>query len=520
MNRRSFLQGNVAPLNAFDDPVPPQTPPPADLTPYVPSAEKPWDIRRAAHLLRRAGFGPTWEEAAAAVASTPAAVVDALLKEPDFQPELHTLWTDQYPFDESIPVEERSTFYNTWLRDLQFWWIGMMLEPASRLREKMVLFWHGHFVSEFPKVEATQHMYHQNRLFREYAFGSFLELTKKVTVDPAMLIYLDGNGSTAGSPNENYARELMELFTLGVGTYGNGTHHYTEQDVIQMARALTGWKVVNVESQFDPEHFDAGPKTIFGQTANFGVDASAARNVIDLIFEQIDTDWNQRRAAIFICTKLYEFFVLQTPTMAIIDDMAKTLIDNDWKVGPVLRQLFLSEHFFDDSVIGGLIKSPVDFVMGNMSSFKLQITVNADPGPPEGHDPLRAMSFLSQTIFLPPNVKGWIGGKNWITTATLPMRVRYSKLWIDPPQLDTTAPYDFKPVEFVKSIADSDDVHKLVDNIVALVLPIPISDRAKKTLTDTLLGGAPDYEWQPDQFETKIRAFMIALLSLAEHQLM
>lgn len=491
-----------------------------DLSPYIPRQDKPWNARRAAHLLRRTGFGATQGELAEALATTPQALVDAMLAPYD-NPTLFWNWTRQPPLDPAAySPEERSLIYITWLRDLQFWWLNMSMVPGLKLREKMTLFWHGHFVSEFPKVEVTQFMYDQNRLLRGNAFGSFKELTQKITVDPAMLVYLDGAGSAKGTPNENYARELLELFTLGLGTYADGTDHYTEADVIAMARSLTGWKVDVRQPAFDPDAFDAEAKTLFGTTANFGIQGNGDRDAIDTIFEQIDHDHNLPRAAIFLCSKLYQFFVFEVPDMTIVPEMARTLLANDWQVGPVLRQLLTSEHFFDDNVIGGMIKSPMDLVMGAMNQFRLSITINVDPGDPESHDPLRAMTFLSQTIMLPPNVKGWVGGRTWLSTATLPLRIRYLRLWIDPPDLPTTAPYGFKPAEFIKALPQPDDVHKVLDALLDLLLAAPISERARGVLLDTLLGGAPDYEWDPDKFETKIRACIVKITGLAEFQLM
>ncbi|MEP7217746.1 MAG: DUF1800 domain-containing protein, partial [Bacteroidota bacterium] len=514
MNRRDFLKWSPSKSDGAASLLSGSS----DLTPYVPRPDKPWNARRAAHLLRRTGFGPQWAELDSAMKSTPAAIVDLLLDNSGTQPTMFQNWTTDDPFDDSIDPEVRQQFYTTWLRDLQFWWINMILLPGpTRLREKMVLFWHGHFVSEFTKVEVTQYMYIQNRLFREYAFGSFKELARKISTDPAMVIYLDGAGNKAESPNENYARELMELFTLGTGTYKDGTPHYSENDIVELARALTGWTPKGLGSEFHPDQFDSGKKTFFGETANFGLDDSAEKNPIDLIFAQNDTDAGQKRAAIFICSKLYQFFVYEIPDMSIVTEMAKTLEANDWNIAPVLRQLFLSEHFFDDNVIGGMLKSPVDFVMGMMSSLNLLVSVNADPGDPITHDPLRAMAALSQVIMSPPNVKGWPGGKSWISTATLPLRVRYTKLWIQPPDPlpDNAATYNFKPDKFILSLPDNGDVHLVLDHLLELLLPIDISDRAKKGLLDILLGGAPDYEWKPEDFVAKIRACMVKLAALA-----
>jgi uncharacterized protein (DUF1800 family) len=537
MNRRSFLQQGALARSGFRtaegsrapgapswnrDPLggsPASSSVAGDLSPYTPRAEKPWDERRAAHLLRRIGYGPTRSELAAAAASAPAAIVGALLSQSSL-PEPPGTWVGDPPFTQNGFAEMAK--YNTWVRDMQEWWIGLMLTPAAMLREKMVLFWHNHFVSEFPKVQVTQYMFRQNQLFRDYAFGDFKELTKKVTVDPAMLIYLDGATSRQGNPNENYARELLELFTLGVGTYSNGTPHYTEHDIIEMAKALTGWTVNGLTAEFKSARFDSGNKTIFGETKNFGV-AQGTVDVIDHIFSQTDPDLNRRRAAVFICSKLYQHFVYETPDMTIVAGMAETLESNGWKIGPVLGQLLTSEHFFDDNVIGAMIKSPADFALSSLRQFALSPAMSrnaTDPARPEVHDPVTAIGYLAQMVFYPPNVKGWLGGRSWISSATVPLRIRYSTLWIEP--VSGSLPYNFDPVAFVKTFPEPKDAEKLLDAMIGLLLPVAISTDARATLLDELLGGGPAYEWDPDGSNAapRIRACIIRMMNLGEYQLM
>lgn len=490
-----------------------------DLTPYTPSAEKPWDARRAAHLLRRAGYGGDWTAVTAAVASSPAAVVDALLA-PAPLPAAPAAWTSQPPFPSL--TNQAVVQYSTWVRDLSEWWFAQMATPAAMLREKMVLFWHNHFVSEFLTVYVTQYLYIQNQLFREFAFGDFRELTKRVAVDPAMLIYLDGNENKAGNPNENFARELLELFTLGVGTDSAGRPHYTEADIVELARALTGWRVNELSSEFRPARYDGGMKTIFGRTESFGLTGSAT-NVVDVIFEQIDADHSRARAAIFLCEKLYRHFVAPVADMTIVAAMAGTLQANNWQVGPVLRELLLSEHFFDENVMGSLIKSPADYVGGAISTLSLTPTMvraNTDVARPQTHDPLTAMAMLSQRLFYPPNVKGWIGAREWISSATLPLRIRYAKFWIEP--ITGALNYEFDPVAFVKSLSKPNDVNAVVDDMIALLLPFPVSSGERANLKSALTGGGPDYEWSADasNASTRIRACLIRLTGLAEFQLM
>jgi uncharacterized protein (DUF1800 family) len=490
-----------------------------DLTPYTPRPDKPWNERRAAHLLRRAGFGVTSEQLSAALQSTPGPLVQAMLADASL-PAPPAAWVSQQPFAQ-LNNQAISQYY-TWARDLQEWWFNLMQQPAGMLREKMVLFWHNHFVSEFPVVYVTQYIYMQNQLFRQFAFGDFRELAKQVTLDPAMLIYLDGAVNKAGNPNENYARELMELFTLGVGTFNDGTPHYTEQDIVQLARALTGWTVSGLGSQFMPARFDNGSKSIFNSQGNFGVGGKAPLDVIDLIFDRDDIDYNRKRAAIFICSKLYQYFVNHTPDMEIVAEMAKTLEQNNWKIGPVLGQLLTSEHFFDDNVIGSIIKSPVEFVAGAVHELKLKSPMDrnsVNTARPDTHDPITAMSNLSQQLFFPPNVKGWIGGHDWISSATVPQRIRYSKFWVEP--ITGSLAYNFDPNAFVRSLPTPNDVDSVLDALIALLLPLDIGSDVRDLLLGDLLAGGMKYEWKPDNDNrSRIRACLIRLMNLGEYQLM
>lgn len=547
MNRRSFLQRSTAVatapalqvargLDARD-----RTPGSAadvrsvsagDLTPYTPRPEKPWNVARAAHLLRRMGYGFTWQELQAALATTPGAIVDLMLgmgaDAPFTKP-----WVSETPSYPPSSQAQRNQYYDN-ARDMQEWWTGLMAQPALMFREKMVLFWHNHFVSEFIKVETPHLQHRQNQLFRQYAFGDFRELTKKVTVDAAMLIYLDGTASKAGNPNENYGRELMELFTLGAGAYSSGTPHYTEHDIVELARALTGW-LVNPDGSvsFKQARFDSGNKTLLGATGNFGVGGHGDQDAIDLIFSLDDPDVGKKRAAVFICSKLYAHFVHDVPDMAIVAGMADTLVANNWSIGAVLRQLLVSEHFFDENVFGAKIKSPVDIVMGAIHQLGLAMPYDDPANPsyhsraytnatqPETHDPVTTMAYLSQTLLSPPNVKGWPGGHTWISSATVPLRIRYAQFWADP--IGTSFKYAFDPVAFVKTLPDAKtDVNKMLDHLLEMMLPLTITSGMRAPLLDELLGGGQPYEWDPDAANAgpRIRACMVSIMSLAEYQLM
>ncbi len=491
-----------------------------DLTPYIPTAEKPWNIRRAGHLLRRIGFGATWSDLQNALASTPSQIVQQYLT-PPATPDPPGPWATQQPFASLDNDAVRQ--YAEWTIDLQRWWAAQMLDPARRLQEKMTLFWHNHFVSEQRKVYVTQYMYMQNQLFRDHAFGDVRELAHRVTVDPAMLIYLDGAYNNQVSPNENYGRELMELFTLGVGAYADGTPHYTEHDIIEMSRALTGWTVSGLGSQFTPARFDNGMKTIFGKTANFGVGTTTADDVIDFIFEQMDTDYSLPRTAIFICQKLYRWFVHDVPNMDIVAQMAQVLVDNQWQVGPVLQALFTSEHFFDDQLIGAMLRSPADFVLGSLRGLSLTpvlVGTSTSINYPERHDPTTAMAQLSENLFYHPSVQGWVGGRTWISSTTAPLRIRYAKYWVEP--IASSLAYDFDPHGFITALPDNTSASKLLDHMIELLLPIDVSSATRDLLLVDLLGGGPAYEWDPEAptAVSRVRACLIRMTGLGEFQLM
>lgn len=501
----------------------------ADLSPWTPTGDDTWDAAKAAHLLRRTGFGapPALVDQIIpyGLVNGIEAVVDGLFESQSLPlPEPPGTWTTRTPFANPGVAEQQQ--YLLWARELQEWWLNRMHSPESPqvgLREKMTLFWHNHFTSQLTVVYVAQYFYQQNQLFRYYALGNFKELTRKITVDPCMLIYLDLGLSKTGNPNENYPRELLELFAIGEGTYSDGTPHYTEHDIVELSRALTGWTVEGLESRFRSTRFDSGNKTIFGETANFGLDTAGDRDVIDLIFDQVDHDHNRKRAAIFLCSKLYRWFVYDVPNMEIVEGMADTLTANDWNIEPVLRQLFASKHFFSKDVAGALIKSPADYVVGAMNEFNLdpslsQTGINA--ARPETYDPVTAMSALAQTLLEPPNVKGWPGGRTWISSVTAPQRIRFVESWIAP--ISGARDYKFYADIFVGLMPESEDVHAVLDRMLTTLLPIPVSNSVRENLLVTLLGGGKDYEWDPNHPSTaqRIRSTLIEITRLAEYQLM
>jgi len=288
-------------------------------------------------------------------------------------------------------------------RDLKAWWMAEMLTTPSPLTEKMVLFWHNHFVSSMRKVRMPLLMYRQQLTMRQHALGNFRELLHAMARDPAMLIYLDGAANRKGKPNENFAREVMELFTLGEG-------RYTEQDVKEAARAFTGWSIDRETGEFlfHQGMHDTGIKTVLGVTGRH--DGAA---VLDILLARPET-------AEFIVTKLWREFISAEPDSGEVRRIAQVFRANRYDIRTVLRELLTSDAFYAPQNRANLVKSPVDLVVGTLRQFHMTI---ADPLPFA-----LAVSRLGQDLFAPPNVKGWPGGEAWINATTLLSRKQFLEM--------------------------------------------------------------------------------------------
>ncbi len=374
----------------------------------------------ARHLLSRTGFGGTPAEIAALETLDQAVGVDRLLS--GARREAVTpapSWIGQGPaalrrqqraadaeqaeaqrragvdgkrLEITRPVQEQG-------RELRSWWVEEMLVTDHPLTERMVLFWHGHFTSSFQKVRYPTALFRQNALFRREGLGNFATLLREVARDPAMLIYLDGMRSVARQPNENFARELLELFTLGEG-------RYDEADIKAAARAFTGWTVDRESGLFrtrDGEH-DDGEKVFLGQTGRFG-----GEEIIAILLRH-------PRTAETVVEKLWREFVSSTPDPAEVQRLAASF-RRDYEIRPLVRALLLSEAFRDPANRGALIKSPAELIVGTVRLLGLPV--------PEKTQLVRMMQGLGQTPFDPPNVKGWAGGESWITTYTLLLRQQF-----------------------------------------------------------------------------------------------
>lgn len=367
-----------------------------------------WDRAKAAHLLRRAGFGGTPAQIDALVKMGVTRAVASLVDYEDFR-------YDPAPpvFDEDLRLtrgeirqrervlseEERRKLRQQLRRkeqqaieEVRMWWIERMVESPRPLEEHMTLFWHGHFTSGMREVHRARLLYEQNRLFRRYATGNFGALVHAVSKDPAMLLYLDGVRNRKRHPNENYARELMELFTLGIG-------HYTEKDIQESARAFTGWALGENGLVYRPRQHDFGWKHFLGRSGNFDGD-----DIVDIILDQ-------KACSEYLARKLLVYFCRPDPHKRLVKALASCIRKNKYELKPVLRTLFTSRAFYAPSARGTLVKSPVELIVGTARSLGIKIVPLASAE--------QAISGMGQQLFQPPNVKGWDGGTKWIDTGSL-----------------------------------------------------------------------------------------------------
>ncbi|MGB5428877.1 DUF1800 domain-containing protein [Eudoraea sp.] len=369
------------------------------LAPYT----TPLDKIRAAHLYRRLGFSASVQTINQAVGQTAGNLVNSLINEAvNMAPTPAPAWADwnnsNYPADDDLARQVRRAQAEEW----RISYTNGLLN--NNLRERLSFFWSNHLVTELDIYDCNSYLYYYTNCLQRNAIGNFRTFISEMGLTSAMLYYLDGVYNNGNNPNENYARELYELFTLGEG---NG---YTEEDIIETAKALTGYvergEIGCEQVLFDPTRFDAGPKTILGQTGNWGYD-----DVINILFQQ-----RPNEIAAFICGKLYEFFVHPDSSddagnaQMIISGMASTFVANNFEIAPVLTQLFSSEHFFDDEAIGVIIKSPFDIYLNliNETNFAYDNGTLLNV--------IDTSRLLGQELFDPFDVAGWQRNRTWINT--------------------------------------------------------------------------------------------------------
>jgi uncharacterized protein (DUF1800 family) len=421
---------------------------------YAPTPGDPWDLRKVAHLHRRAGFGATRAELLRDLEAGPSASVALFFHAPQLSTEAA----------EAIESLRRTASTSSNIDLLKVCWLNRILHGPDPLREKLTLFWHGHFATSNKKVESVALMDGQNEMLRSRAFGKFAGLLEGIIADPAMLVWLDGGSSKKDKPNENFAREFLELFTLGAG-------NYTERDIREAARAFTGWSRQESRGGFretpsftrDPTQVDAGTKTFLGQTGEWGP-ADIVRIVL-----------GRPGAATFLAQKLYRFFVSEAspPAAELIEPLAAVIKSHDFAIGPVVEIILRSRHFYSPQAYRARIKSPVEHSAGLVRMLET---------PRAALNPLAlsaACDLQGQELFAPPNVGGWAAGAIWINSSTLLERTNWAADVIWGRAENGIAPFD--PLEWAAQYKI--DVNRIEQAINDLLLQDDFGKEARRLVT-------------------------------------
>jgi uncharacterized protein (DUF1800 family) len=438
---------------------------------YEPDSARPWNRALAAHLYRRAGFGADWATLDRAASRTPAEAIESLfapVSETGLQSELDALASAVLASKEP--------------KKLSAWWLHAMLRTPDVLREKLTLFWHGHFATSGEKVQDSTLMHRQNQLFRRHALGAFEELVQGVSRDPAMLIYLDSAVNRKAHPNENYAREVMELFCLDEG-------NYTEADIREAARCFTGWEVRRGKFYLNRRQVDHGEKKVLGRTGAFG-----GEDVVRVILDHA-------AAPRFIARKLVHYLVCDEPAAsdALIEPLAEDFRESGLDVGRLVRRIISSELFFSEHAVGRKIRAPVELGVGLMRTLEGSCNVFK-----LGEE----LAALGQELFYPPNVKGWDGGRTWINSSTLLGRASLlPRLLADPNT--RFAGGDLETLAEQHNLTTLDAaVAWMAEALLAVTLPRQVKERIV-ALSEAAPGGR----------SAKLAAALEALAALPEFQL-
>jgi uncharacterized protein (DUF1800 family) len=444
--------------------------------PYAPDDKAPWDLQRVVHLHRRAGFAATWNELQRDLRDGPAKSIDRLLQGQTREgvPDNFRFVADQLAGSTGDPPR------------LKAWWFYRMYHGPDPLGERVTLLWHNHFATSNAKINDVGAMRRQHEVFRKYGRGPFGELLKAVVHDPTLLIWLDASVNRKGKPNENLARELMELFTLGVG-------NYTESDVKEAARALTGWKVANgAFREWLPQH-DDGEKTLLGQKSRWKGD--------DLVRILLEHHATSRRLAWRICEWLMGE---KSVDAAAFDALAAGLREHNLDVGWAIETVLRSQVFFAEANLGTRVLGPVEFLVGTARALE-----RFDP-PPSAMVLAEWAARLGQDLFYPPNVGGWTGGRSWLTTQAIIGRANYAAALVEGQLSSRCVPLD--GLALAQRYERGRDLDDVLTFCVELLTGAPLAAAGRQRLLAAL---GPKAAMDPDT----VRASIALVLASPEVQM-
>jgi uncharacterized protein (DUF1800 family) len=454
---------------------------------YKPSPDNPWDLKKAGHLYRRGGFGANWAELQTAVAERHEKSIDRLLQGRAETPEMQQT------------AQELGKAFRQNIVQARGWWLSRMLDGPHPLREKITLFWHNHFATSIAKVNNPGYMFGQYELMQRNALGNFRTMLQEMSKDPAMMVWLDTVQSKKGQPNENYARELMELFSLGIG-------NYTEKDIREAAKSFTGWEIQNGQFFFNTNQFDTGTKTVLGKSGNL-----KGEDIVEICL-------NQPSCPRFIARKMFRFLVSESisPEPELIEPLAQQFKASDFDIRKLVESILRSNLFFSPEAYRSRIKSPVDFALGIVRGLEIRVSLTAVA---------TALETLGQNLFAPPSVKGWDGGPTWLNGQTLLFRQNLalalssrSGVYVRrPPGTEVVEPFDL-----LQKYGRKTDEQK-VSFLLNLFLQADVPQETRMRLVDYLKLAQkqklPVYWTEEDRDRHPTRALCHLVLTLPEFQL-
>ena len=515
-----------------------------------------WTYSQAAHLAKRCMFGPDHATIQYFAVNGMTASVDELLMDlPLPEPPLNYDFED----DPEVPIGEtwvEANYYNDIQglgayrsRSIRGWIMGRALSKEKSVMEKMVLFWHNHF--PVSNINDGRFLYRYINTLRKRALGDFRELVKEITIDPSMLRYLNGNQNTREAPNENYARELLELFTIGKGDLAGAGDYttFTEDDVVAMAKVLTGFRdyghnyysEYNFGTYYTQNRHDTSNKQLsyrFNNTIIFNNNENEYKDLIDVIFEQDEVSR-------FICRKLYRWFVYYkiTPEVEtnVIEPMAQILRDNNYIIKPALEALLKSEHFYDHVMLGCMIKNPMDFALTIFNQFNIKINENLSPKYRLWIGIFNFIGLMQMEYFNPPSVAGWKAFYQdpgfyqiWINSVTLPLRMQLSDLLVYVGANVDDFRLIVEPLELIADFENPTDVNELLRELAQIIYPHELKENQYGFLKEILIPGLPDFEWTVEygeyladpendevkkSVESKLQSLLLSMCRMPEYHL-
>jgi len=439
---------------------------------YQPNTQQPWNLTQAGHLFRHAAFGASWDQLQRALSDGPQRTIDTLLN-----PQ-----TDTTAFNNTYDGYDNSAAGS--IKSLRAWWLRRIIQTPHPLLEKMTLFWHGHFATNSDKVKNPRLMLQHIRLLRSHALNSFDDMLQAISRDPAVLIYLGADANRKALPNENFARTLMETFTLGSG-------NYKEQDISEAARAFTGWFVLRSRLRYISREHDENTKEILGERGNFTGD-----DVVRIVLEQPSTSW-------MLIRKLYRLLICETeePNPAMISHLAESFA-KDYDIMKLTETMLRSNLFFSRAAYRRRIKSPVEFALGIVKAMEGIVSTT---------QLAQDLANIGQNLYNPPTANGWTGGRNWIDSASLVGRSNLALAL-----LQGSEPYGNKLNP--RSLADKHGCSTL-NSARQFLLDLFLQSDLAPNVNDSLLKTLQSPTGSSDNIDATLRCFAHTVVTLPEFQL-